>query len=75
MKITMKNASLVSIGLVALLIVLALGMSYMITAGITWVIMYGLIAIGVTLPIVWSWWLAAVVWFVLFLLGSIFGRS
>lgn len=75
MKITMKNASLVSIGLVALLIVLALGMSYMITAGITWVIMYGLIAIGVTLPFVWSWWLAAVVWFVLFLLGSIFGRS
>lgn len=75
MKITMKNASLVSIGLVALLIVLALGMSYMITAGITWVIMYGLTAIGVTLPIVWSWWLAAVVWFVLFLLGSIFGRS
>ena len=75
MKITMKNASLVSVGLVALLIVLALGMSYMITAGITWVIMYGLTAIGVTLPIVWSWWLAAVVWFVLFLLGSIFGRS
>jgi len=75
MKITMKNASLVSIGLVALLVVLALGMSYMITAGITWVIMYGLTAIGVALPIVWSWWLAAVVWFVLFLLGSIFGRS
>lgn len=75
MKITMKNASLVSIGLVALLIALALGMSYMITAGITWVIMYGLTAIGVTLPVVWSWWLAAVVWFVLFLLGSIFGRS
>ena len=75
MKITMKNASLVSIGLVALLVVLALGMSYMISAGITWVIMYGLTAIGVTLPIVWSWWLAAVVWFVLFLLGSIFGRS
>ena len=75
MKTTMKNASLVSIGLVALLIVLALGMSYMITAGITWVIMYGLTAIGVTLPVIWSWWLAAVVWFVLFLLGSIFGRS
>jgi hypothetical protein len=71
----MKNASLVSIGLVVLLIVLALGMSYMITAGITWVIMYGLTAIGVTLPFIWSWWLAAVVWFVLFLLGSIFGRS
>jgi hypothetical protein len=75
MKMTMKNASLVSVGLVALLFVIALGVSYMTTAGLTWLIMYGLTAIGVTLPIVWSWWLAAVVWFVLFLLGSIFGRS
>lgn len=75
MKITMKNASLVSVGLVVLLFVIALGVSYMTTAGLTWLIMYGLTAIGVTLPIVWSWWLAAVVWFVLFLLGSIFGRS
>lgn len=75
MKITMKNASLVSVGLVVLLFVIALGVSYITTAGLTWLIMYGLTAIGVTLPIVWSWWLAAVVWFVLFLLGSIFGRS
>ena len=75
MKITMKNASLVSIGLVVLLFIIALGVSYLMTAGITWLIMYGLTAIGVTLPVVWSWWLAAVVWFVLFLLGSIFGRS
>ena len=75
MKITMKNASLVSIGLVVLLFIIALGASYLIMAGITWLIMYGLTAIGVALPIVWSWWLAAVVWFVLFLLGSIFGRS
>lgn len=75
MKITMKNASLVSIILVALLFVIALGISYLTTAGITWLIMYGLTAIGVALPVTWSWWLAAVVWFVLFLLGSIFGRS
>ena len=75
MKITMKNASLVSIGLVVLLFIIALGVSYLMTAGITWLIMYGLTAIGVALPIAWSWWLAAVVWFVLFLLGSIFGRS
>ena len=75
MKITMKNASLVSIILVVLLFIIALGVSYLMTAGITWLIMYGLTAIGVALPIAWSWWLAAVVWFVLFLLGSIFGRS
>lgn len=75
MKITMKNASLVTIALFVLLLIIALGASYMITAGITWLIMYGLTAIGVTLPVVWSWWLAAVVWFVLLLLGSIFGRS
>lgn len=75
MKITMKNASLVTIALFVLLLIIALGASYMITAGITWLIMYGLTAIGVVLPIVWSWWLAAVVWFVLLLLGSIFGRS
>lgn len=75
MKITMKNASLVTIALFALFFILALGASYLITAGITWLIMYGLTAIGVALPVTWSWWLAAVVWFVLFLLGSIFGRS
>ena len=75
MKITMKNASLVTIALFVLFLILALGVSYFVTAGITWLIMYGLTAIGVVLPIVWSWWLAAVVWFVLLLLGSIFGRS
>ena len=75
MKITMKNASVVTIALFVLLIGIALGVSYLVTAGITWLIMFGLTAIGVVLPIVWSWWLAAVVWFVLLLLGSIFGRS
>lgn len=75
MKITMKNASLVTIALFVLMLIIALGASYMVTAGVTWLIMYGLTAIGVVLPIVWSWWLAAVVWFVLLLLGSIFGRS
>lgn len=75
MKKTLKNASAITIALFVLLIGIALGVSYLVTAGITWLIMYGLTAIGVVLPIVWSWWLAAVVWFVLFLLGSIFGRS
>ena len=75
MKKTLKNASAITIALFVLLIGIALGVSYLVTAGITWLIMYGLTAIGIILPIVWSWWLAAVVWFVLFLLGSIFGRS
>lgn len=75
MKKTLKNASAITIALFVLLIGIALGVSYMVTAGITWLIMYGLTAIGIVLPIVWSWWLAAVVWFVLLLLGSIFGRS
>mgnify|MGYP003425226137 FL=1 len=75
MKITMKNASLVTIALFVLFLILALGVSYLVTAGATWLIMYGLTGIGVTLPVVWSWWLAAVVWLVLLLLGSIFGRS
>ena len=75
MKITMKNASLVTIALFVLFLILALGVSYLVTAGATWLIMYGLTGIGVTLPVVWSWWLAAVVWLGLLLLGSIFGRS
>lgn len=75
MKKTLKNASAITIALFVLLIGIALGVSYLVTAGITWLIMFGLTAIGVVLPIVWSWWLAAVVWFVLLLLGSIFGRS
>lgn len=75
MKITMKNTSLITVALFALFFILALGVSYLATAGITWLIMYGLTAIGVTLPIVWSWWLAMVVWLVLFLLGFIFRRS
>lgn len=75
MKITMKNASPATVALFILLRIIAMGVSYLVTAGITWLIMYGLTVIGVTLPIVWSWWLTAVVWLVLFLLGSIFGRS
>lgn len=75
MKITKRNASAITIALFVLLIGVALGVSYFVTAGITWLIMFGLTAIGIVLPIVWSWWLAAVVWLVLFLLGFVFGRS
>jgi hypothetical protein len=53
-----------------LLMVIAFGFSYLVTAGLIWLIMWGLSAIGVALPIVWSWGLSAVVWLILFLLTS-----
>ena len=53
-------------------IVLAFGTSYLITAGLLYLIMWGLTALGVTLPIVWSWGLSAVVWLILLLVKSSF---
>ena len=53
-----------------LLMVIALGFSYLVTAGLVWLIMWGLSAIGVALPIAWSWGLSTVVWLILFLLKS-----
>jgi hypothetical protein len=53
-----------------LLMVIAFGFSYLVTAGLIWLIMWGLSAIGVVLPIAWSWGLSAVVWLILFLLRS-----
>mgnify|MGYP003297209141 CR=1 FL=1 len=53
-----------------LLMVIALGFSYLVTAGLVWLIMWGLSAIGVVLPIAWSWGLSAVVWLILFLLKN-----
>lgn len=48
--------------------VIMFGISYLITAGLLYLIMWGLTALGVTLPIVWSWGLSAIVWLILFLL-------
>lgn len=48
------------------------GVSYLITAGLLYLIMWGLTALGVVLPIVWSWGLSAVVWLILFLVKSSF---
>ena len=75
MKITLKNATGVSCLIVALIFIAALAISFFTTAGITWLIMYGLTAIGVALPIAWSWWLSAVIWLVLCLLGGIFSKG
>lgn len=53
-------------------IVLAFGTSYLITAGLLYLIMWGLTALGIVLPIVWSWGLSAVVWLILLLLKRSF---
>ena len=53
-------------------IVAAYGISYLITAGLLYLIMWGLTALGLTLPIVWSWSLSAVVWLILLLLKNSF---
>ena len=64
----LKNGCLVY----TIFFVASLGISYLITAGLLYLIMWGLTALGVVLPIVWSWSLSAVVWLILFLLKSSF---
>ncbi len=56
----------------AVCIVIACGASYLITAGLLYLIMWGLTTFGIILPIVWSWGLSAVVWLILFLLKGSF---
>lgn len=51
-------------------IAIVFGISYLVTAGLLYLIMWGLTALGVTLPIVWTWGLSAVVWLILFLVKS-----
>ena len=75
MKMKFKNLSGTSCLIIGLVFLFAIALSFFATAGITWLIMYGLTAIGVALPITWSWWLTAVVWLVLGLLGSVFSKS
>lgn len=75
MKMKFKNPTGASCLILGLLFLIGIAISFFATAGITWLIMYGLTAIGIALPITWSWWLAAVVWLVLGLLGSIFTKN
>ena len=75
MRTKLKNLSGTSCLIVGLVFLIAIAISFFATAGITWLIMYGLTAIGVALPITWSWWLVVVVWLVLGLLGSIFNKG
>lgn len=52
----------------SIVFVLGSALSFLVTAGL----FMALSAIGVTLPFDWSWWIPAIVWTVLLLLGSIF---
>lgn len=62
--------------MVALLVILSLAISFLVTAGLTWVLCWALPAIGVvaigSFTIVFSWKLALVVWIILLLIQSIF---
>lgn len=62
--------------MVALFVILSLAISFLVTAGLTWVLCWALPAIGVvaigSFTIVFSWKLALVVWIILLLLQSIF---
>lgn len=53
-------------------IAIVFSISYLTTAGLLYLIMWGLTALGVVLPIVWSWGLSAVVWLILLLVKSSF---
>lgn len=62
--------------MVALFVILSLIISFLMTAGLVWVLCWALPAIGIvaigSFTIVFSWKLALVVWVIMFLLQSIF---
>lgn len=65
--------------MVTLLAILAICLSYFITAGLVWLLCWALPAIGIvtigSFTIVFSWKLALIVWVILGLLRSIFGHG
>lgn len=52
-----------------------LAISYLATAGLVWVVMWALTAMGIVLPIVWSWHLSLVIWIIWSVLQSIFSKD
>ena len=62
--------------MVILLVILGLGISFLVTAGLIWLLCWLLPAIGITaigtFVIVFSWKLALAIWIVLLLLRSLF---
>lgn len=65
--------------MIALLAILAICLSFFSTAGLVWLLCWALPAIGIvaigSFTIVFSWKLALIVWVILGLLRSIFGRG
>lgn len=63
--------------MIALLTILAICLSFLMTAGLVWLLCWALPAIGVvaigSFTIVFSWKLALIVWVILGLLRSVFG--
>lgn len=63
--------------MIALLAILAICISFFVTAGLVWLLCWALPAIGIvaigSFTIVFSWKLALIVWIILGLLRSIFG--
>ena len=62
-----------------LIVILSLALSFLLTAGLVWLICglfsaLGIVTIG-TITIVFSWKLALLVWLILLLLRSIFSNS
>ena len=62
-----------------LIVILSLALSFLLTAGLVWLICWLFSALGVatigTLTIAFSWKLALLVWLILLLLRSIFSAS
>lgn len=65
--------------MITLLAILAICLSFFVTAGLVWLLCWALPAIGIvaigSFTIVFSWKLALIVWVILGLLRSIFGRG
>lgn len=50
-------------------------LSFFVTAGWTYLVMWGLIALGVNLPFAWNWVVVAVVWLIAIILSGILKRD
>lgn len=65
--------------MIILLAILAICLSFFVTAGLVWLLCWALPAIGIvaigSFTIVFSWKLALIIWVILGLLRSIFGRG
>lgn len=50
-------------------------LSFFATAGWTYLVMWGLTALGVNLPFAWNWIVVVVVWLIAIFLSGIFKRD